>query len=80
MSYCPECERLNRSDYERYGFVLSDNCYYWTIIKEVKTCCPVKVKLEKHTATDVIVSYGDKQYTKKRGDFMKSSWRDIDSY
>ena len=77
---CPECERRQRSDYERFGFNIHDGVYYWTKIPEVRTCCPIKVKMESHDATSVTVSYNGTYYTKNRDDFMKSSWRDIDAY
>lgn len=80
QGYCPECERRNRSDLAKYGFSLHDGYNYWTIIKEVRSCCAIKVQLESHDATSVTVSYNGNLYTKDRGEFMKSSWRDIDSF
>ena len=77
MSYCPECDRR---DYERYGFVLEDGQSYFTTIKEVRPCCPVKVKLISHNSGQIVVDYQGTQYTKTYKDFMTSSWRDFESY
>lgn len=78
--YCPECDKKNKSDYDRYGFILHDGYYYWTKIPEIRTCCAVKVQLITHDALTVTLSVNNKEYIKNRNDFMKSSWRDIDSY
>lgn len=77
---CPNCEKINRSDFEKYGFNLHDGAYYWTIISEIRSCCPIKVKLESHDALTVTVVIEDKKFTKSRSEFMKSSWRDIEAY
>lgn len=78
--YCPECEKRNKSDYNKYGFNIVKDAKYWTIIKEVKTCCPVKVTLVDYNSTNVILEIDGKQYTKQRDEFMKTSWRDYEAY
>lgn len=78
--YCPECERLHKSEFERYGFNILEGCYYWTKIPEVKACCPVKVMVTKSTSRTVTVTVNDKTFTKDRTEFLKSSWRDYDSF
>ena len=40
---CPECERLRKSEYEKYGFNIVIGGKYWTKIPEVRKCCPIKV-------------------------------------
>lgn len=78
--FCPECEKRNQSDLLKYGFNLVKGSYYWTIIPEIKACCPVKVQLVDSTYNDVTVTINNKTYVKNRTDFMKSSWRDYDAF
>ena len=78
--YCPECERRNKSDLEKYGFFIQEGCYYWTKIPEVKACCPVKVQVVESSAKTVTMTINGKTFTKDRTDFLKSSWRDYDSF
>lgn len=81
MHPCPHCpQKPNQSDLQRYGFTLYNGAQYWTIIKEIKACCPIKVTLVDHTNSIVTVAVNGHQYTKTRKEFMESSWRDIDSY
>lgn len=77
---CPECERLYQSEKEKYGFNIVDGCYYWTKIPEVKACCPVKVQVIESTSRTVTVTVNGKTFTKDRTDFLKSSWRDYESF
>lgn len=77
---CPECEKRNRNDLMKYGFNLVEGGYYWTIIPQIKTCCPVKVQLVESTYKSVTVEVNGKNYTKDRTEFMKSSWRDYDAF
>jgi hypothetical protein len=77
---CPECERLHKSEKERYGFNIIEGYYYWTKIPEVKACCPVKVMVVEATAKTVTVTVNNKTFVKDRTDFLKSSWRDYDSF
>ncbi len=77
---CPECERLYQSEKEKYGFNIVDGYYYWTKIPEVKACCPVKVQVVKSTSRTVTVTVNGKTFTKDRTDFLKSSWRDYESF
>ena len=77
---CPECERLYQSEKEKYGFNIVDGHYYWTKIPEVKTCCPVKVQVVESTSRTVTVTVNGKTFTKDRTDFLKSSWRDYESF
>lgn len=71
---CPNC----RNDRAVYGFTLENGKIYMTKVKEIKTCCAVKVKLISHTASEVTFEAEEnhKIYTKTRTDFMKSSWQD----
>ena len=48
-----------------------------TMVKEIKTCCAVKVKLIDYNASEVKFEAEDnhKIYTKQRTDFMTSSWQ-----
>ena len=70
---CPNCY----GDLKRYGFTLEVDGVYMTMVKEIKTCCAVKVKVTKFNTTEVtfIAEDNDKTYTKSRKDFMTSSWR-----
>lgn len=70
---CPNC----RNDKAVYGFTLEDGKFYMTMVKEIKICCAVKVKLISHTASEVTFEAVEnhKIYTKTRKDFMTSSWR-----
>ena len=77
---CPECDRLYQSEKEKYGFNIVDGCYYWTKIPEVKACCPVKVQVVESTSRTVTVTVNGKTFTKDRTDFLKSSWRDYESF
>ena len=77
---CPECERLYQSEKEKYGFNIVDGHYYWTKIPEVKVCCPVKVQVVESTSRTVTVTVNGKTFTKDRTDFLKSSWRDYESF
>lgn len=77
---CPECERLYQSEKEKYGFNIVDGCYYWTKIPEVKACCPVKVQVVESTSRTVTVTVNGKTFTKDRTDFLRSSWRDYESF
>ena len=77
---CPECERLYQCEKEKYGFNIVDGCYYWTKIPEVKACCPVKVQVVESTSRTVTVTVNGKTFTKDRTDFLKSSWRDYESF
>ena len=54
--YCPECEKRNQSEKERFGFNIVDGYYYWTKIPEVKACCPVKVQVIESTSKTVTVT------------------------
>lgn len=78
--YCPECEKRNRTDLEKYGFNIVEGSYYWTKITEIKDCCPVKVKMVRSTSNTVTVEINNKTYSMDRTEFLKSSWRDYDSY
>mgnify|MGYP003289940036 CR=1 FL=1 len=71
------CTNCQQTDKEKYGFILENNGLYMTIVKEIKTCCAVKVKLLNFTAGNVTYKAFDnnKEYTVNRSDFMKSSWR-----
>lgn len=73
---CPECE-AQRS---KYGFALEDGNFYMTKVPEVKACCPVKVYVERHNATQVFFTCENKEYVMEKTLFMKSSWRLYDSY
>lgn len=77
---CPECERLYQSEKEKYGFNIVDGYYYWTKIPEVKACCPVKVQVIESTSRTVTVTVNGKTFTKDRTDFLRSSWRDYESF
>lgn len=77
---CPECERLYQSEKEKYGFNIVDGYYYWTKIPEVKVCCPVKVQVVESTSRTVTVTVNGKTFTKDRTDFLRSSWRDYESF
>ena len=77
---CPECERLYQGEKEKYGFNIVDGYYYWTKIPEVKACCPVKVQVIESTSRTVTVTVNGKTFTKDRTDFLKSSWRDYESF
>lgn len=77
---CPHCPKTPQMDYYKYGFNLVRGCNYWTIIPEVKACCPIKVTVTDYTNAEVTVTFNGKTYTKSRKDFMESSWRDIDAY
>ena len=70
---CPNCQ----NDKAKYGFTLEDGGKYMTMVKEIKTCCAVKVKLISHSASEVtfVAEDNNKTYTKTRKDFMTSSWR-----
>lgn len=80
MHPCPHCPKNNQTDLQKYGFTLYTGGKYWTIIKEIKSCCPIKVILVDHNVNTVTVEVDGKQFTKTRKEFMESSWRDIDSY
>ncbi len=80
IPHCPECEKRHLREYEKYGFNIIVGGKYWTIIKEVKACCPIKVNVVNAAGNTVTVEYNGKQYTKGREDFLKSSWRDYDAY
>jgi hypothetical protein len=47
------------------------------MVKDIKTCCAVKVKLLSFNALEVkfIAEENHKEYTKARKDFMTSSWQ-----
>lgn len=77
---CPECERLYQSEKEKFGFTIIDGYYYWTNVPEVKTCCPVKVQVVESTSRTVTITVDGKTFTKDRTDFLRSSWRDYDSF
>lgn len=64
-------------DLKRYGFTLEVGGVYMTMVKEIKTCCAVKVKLIDYNASEVKFEAEDnhKIYTKQRTDFMTSSWQ-----
>ena len=70
---CPNCY----GDLKRYGFTLEVGGVYMTMVKDIKTCCAVKVKLLSYTASEVkfIAEENHKEYTKSRKDFMTSSWQ-----
>jgi len=70
---CPNCQ----NDKAKYGFTLERDGIYMTIVKEIKTCCAVKVKLIDYNASEVKFEAEDnhKIYTKQRTDFMTSSWQ-----
>lgn len=80
MKPCPYCPKHEQSDLYRYGFTLCNGAIYWTIIKEIKTCCPIKVTLIDHTTSNVTVEVNGQRFTKAKKEFMETSWRDIDSY
>ena len=77
---CPECEKRNMRELEKYGFNIVIGGKYWTVLKEVKPCCPVKVIIKETAGNKVTVEYNGKQYTKTREEFFKSSWREYDAY
>lgn len=70
---CPNCH----NDKAKYGFILERGGIYMTMVKEIKTCCAVKVKLIDYNASEVKFEAEDnhKIYTKQRTDFMTSSWQ-----
>lgn len=70
---CPNCQ----NDKAKYGFILERDGIYMTMVKEIKTCCAVKVKLIDYNASEVtfVAEDNNKTYTKTRKDFMTSSWR-----
>lgn len=70
---CPNCQH----DKQKYGFSLEKEGIYMTMVKDIKTCCAVKVKLLNYTASEVkfIAEENHKEYTKSRKDFMTSSWQ-----
>lgn len=70
---CPNCHK----DKIKYGFILEKGGTYMTMVKDIKTCCAVKVKLIDFNASEVkfIAEDNNKEYTKTRKDFMTSSWR-----
>ena len=70
---CPNCQH----DKQKYGFILEKDGVYMTMVKDIKTCCAVKVKLTNYTASEVkfIAEENHKEYTKSRKDFMTSSWQ-----
>ena len=78
--YCPECEKRNRREYDKYGFSIVVGAKYWTLIKEYKACCPVKVTMVEALGNNVTVEIDGKRFTKTREDFFKSSWRDYEAY
>jgi hypothetical protein len=78
--YCPECEKRNMNDLMKYGFNIVDGAYYWTIVPEVKACCPIKVRVTNSTYNEITLEVNGKTYVKNRTEFMKSSWRDYDSF
>lgn len=81
MHPCPHCPKPNnQTDLQKYGFTLYTGAKYWTIIKEIKACCPIKVELVDHNSATVTVEVNGKQFSKSRKEFMETSWRDIDSY
>ena len=78
---CPNCF----SDKKKYGFILEKDGIYMTMVKEIKSCCAVKVKLLEYTASEVKF-ITEEEYriekdiskitrTKSRKDFMTSSWQ-----
>lgn len=75
--YCPECEYREKME---YGFNLVDGVNYYTMLKEIKSCCAIKVTLISHRADHIVFEYNGKQYEKSYKDFMTSSWRDYDSF
>ena len=77
---CPECEKRNMREFDRYGFTIEVGGRYWTHIKEIKACCPIKVIIKETVGNNVIVEYNGKQYTRTREEFLKSSWREYDAY
>lgn len=77
---CPECERLRKSEYEKYGFNIVIGGKYWTKIPEVRKCCPIKVTVVESTAKEITVDFNGVKFTKDRVEFLKSSWRDYDSF
>lgn len=77
---CPECEKRNIREFDKYGFNIVVGGKYWTHIKEVKACCPVKVTVVNAIGNNVIVEHNGKQFTKTREEFFKSSWREYDAY
>lgn len=73
---CPECE----AEKAVYGFVLKKNCEYMTKLKEIRTCCPVKVKVIDFDSLTVKMTYRDKEFIMPKKQFMTTSWRVYDSY
>ena len=73
---CPNCPN-RQSDKQKYGFSLEKEGIYMTMVKDIKTCCAVKVKLLSFNALEVkfIAEENHKEYTKDRKDFMTSSWQ-----
>ena len=51
-----------------------------TQLDEVKKCCPVKVFVTRFSTSNVWFTYENKEYSKGRKEFMKSSWRLYDSF
>jgi hypothetical protein len=78
--YCPECEKRNLREYEKYGFNIVTGAKYWTHIKEIKECCPVKVTVTEAVGNMVTMEINGKKFTKTREEFYKSSWREYDAY
>lgn len=78
--FCPECEKIRISEKAKYGFTIIEGGYYWTKIPEVRTCCPVKVMVTEATAKTVTVTVNNRTFVKDRTDFLKSSWRDYESF
>ena len=79
MGRCLECEARERQKTE-YGFCLEDGAGYYTLIAEVKTCCPVRVTLKSHCAAECVVDYNGTEYHIPYLQFMRSSWRDYMSF
>ena len=77
---CPECEKRNMREFDRFGFNIEVGGKYWTHIKEVKACCPIKVRVTNSTYNEITLEVNGKTYVKNRTEFMKSSWRDYDSF
>ena len=82
--FCPECEKRNIREFDKYGFNIVKDGKYWTLVKEVKSCCPIKVKvidaMSNKVSFIVVDDSSKKVYTKDRIDFLTSSWRDYDAY
>jgi hypothetical protein len=78
---CPNCY----SDLKKYGFILEKNGVYMTMVKEIKSCCAIKVRVISFDSSEVKF-YTEEEYrtendiskitrTKSRKDFMTSSWQ-----